>query len=228
MATWESLRRQAKQLENEAEAKLAQYSKAAGSSSSESFKAGTEQSSLLPLAWTQTEQMEAEIGDVLRRLTKVTNQMADVLDNPGVSAAPTNPSMMHVLQRHREILYDYSKEFHRTKVRGFFVSYVPERVWVAARLTGCTDMMLNERGKIDGAHGIADTVLEQAQATREQLDSQGRMLAKSRGRLGGVLQRFPAINSLVNKIGGKRKRDQMIVAGVLGVCAFILMWVAFR
>ncbi|KAI8614074.1 hypothetical protein BC830DRAFT_1129083 [Chytriomyces sp. MP71] len=163
--------------------------------------------------------------------------MADVLDNPGVSAAPTNPSMMHVLQRHREILYDYSKEFHRTKANIASARSHAELLSggmgggggsSSSAGMGIHDMMLNERGKIDGAHGIADTVLEQAQATREQLDSQGRMLSKSRGRLGGVLQRFPAINSLVNKIGGKKKRDQMIVAGVLGVCAFVLIWVAFR
>ncbi|KAI8830870.1 hypothetical protein BJ741DRAFT_328753 [Chytriomyces cf. hyalinus JEL632] len=93
---------------------------------------------------------------------------------------------------------------------------------------GLHDMMLNERNNIDRAHGIADTVLEQAYTTRNQLNSQGQILAKSRGRIGGVLGRFPAINNLVGKISSKKRRDQLIVAGVLGVCTFLLIWAVAR
>jgi Golgi SNAP receptor complex protein 1 len=40
--------------------------------------------------------------------------MGQVLDRP--SAVPTNPSMVHMLERHKNILYDYTKEFRRVKV----------------------------------------------------------------------------------------------------------------
>lgn len=40
--------------------------------------------------------------------------MGDFLDKP--SATPTNPSMIHLLSRHKDILYDYTKEFRRVKV----------------------------------------------------------------------------------------------------------------
>ena len=50
----------------------------------------------------------------LLQLTLVVNSMAELLDRP--SSAPASSSMMHMLQRHRDILYDYSKEFKKTKV----------------------------------------------------------------------------------------------------------------
>ncbi|KAJ3247072.1 hypothetical protein HDU78_005474 [Chytriomyces hyalinus] len=235
--SWESVRRQAKQLENEVELKLSNYSKCISSSSSDgaSISINMEAASLLP-AFSQSEQMESDLEDCLRRLTKVTNQMAEFLDSPN-QHMPTNPSMMHVLQRHREILYDYSKEFNRTKANAassrshaeLLSGGIGNRGGSSGNSgMGLHDMMLNERNNIDRAHGIADTVLEQAYTTREQLDSQGQILAKSRSRIGGVLERFPAINNLVGKISSKKRRDQMIVAGVLGVCAFILIWAIAR
>jgi Golgi SNAP receptor complex protein 1 len=41
--------------------------------------------------------------------------MGDFIDRP--SPAPTNPSMIHLLSRHKDILYDYTKEFRRVKVQ---------------------------------------------------------------------------------------------------------------
>ncbi|KAJ3093727.1 Golgi SNAP receptor complex member 1, partial [Physocladia obscura] len=159
-------------------------------------------------------------------LTQTTNKMAEFLDSPLFSNIPTNPSQMHVLQRHREILYDYSREFNRTR------QTISSARAHADLLSGSSmisrndtnsgmsvhDRLLNERDHIDGAHGIADSVLEQANLTREALDEQGRMLANARGRLGGVLGRFPAINNLVQKINTKKRRDQIVIAVVLGVC----------
>lgn len=40
--------------------------------------------------------------------------MGEFLDRP--SATPTNPSMLHLLRRHKDIVYDYTKEFRRVKV----------------------------------------------------------------------------------------------------------------
>ena len=43
--------------------------------------------------------------------------MGEVLERP--SATPTNPSMTHMLERHKDIMYDYNKEFRRVKVTVF-------------------------------------------------------------------------------------------------------------
>ncbi|KAJ3076572.1 Golgi SNAP receptor complex member 1 [Podochytrium sp. JEL0797] len=214
--SWETLRRQAKQLEQEVESKLSLYAKQ--SNQNDSTIISIEQANLLP-AWNQSESLESEIQDCLRRLTQTTNQMSEFLDTPHT---PTNPSQMHVLQRHREILYDYSREFNRTRANLSSARSHEELLSGGSSNRndnrdgmGMHDMMLNERNHIDGAHSIADQVLEQANITREQLAEQDAMLRRSHGRMGGILNRFPAINNLVQKISTKKKRDQMIVAGVL-------------
>jgi Golgi SNAP receptor complex protein 1 len=40
--------------------------------------------------------------------------MSEYLDRP--SATPSNPSMLHMLQRHKDIAFDYSKELRKVKV----------------------------------------------------------------------------------------------------------------
>lgn len=40
--------------------------------------------------------------------------MGDFLDRPSI--IPTSTSMIHLLGRHKDILYDYTKEFRRVKV----------------------------------------------------------------------------------------------------------------
>ncbi|KAI9328054.1 hypothetical protein BDR26DRAFT_842746 [Obelidium mucronatum] len=224
MASWEHLRRTAKQLENEAEAKLSLYSRSGNNNNSSG------DATIVNIG--ELSQMHP-LKHIPSKLTQTTNQMAEFLDTPHT---PTNPSQMHVLQRHREILYDYNREFTRTRAN---ISSAKSHAELLAGSSsssssnansgmGLHDMMLNERNKIDGAHGIADQVLEQANITREQLDQQGRIIQKSRSRLGGILNRFPAINNLVSKINMKKKRDQMIVAGVLGVCTFLLIWAVWH
>lgn len=48
------------------------------------------------------------------QLQSIITSMGQVLDRP--SATPTNPSMIHMLERHKDILLDYNKEFRRVKV----------------------------------------------------------------------------------------------------------------
>ncbi|KAJ3210140.1 hypothetical protein HDU83_005060 [Entophlyctis luteolus] len=181
---WELLRRQAKQLENEAEAKLAMFAKmsSGGAASADatvidigcvplvpltcSNSSSAEEASLLSV-WSQAESLQSDLEEVLKRLTQTTNKMAEFLDNPLTSNTPTNPSQMHVLQRHREILYDYSREFNRTKAT------IASAKSHAELLSGSSmsrsgrndsmsmqDMLLSERGHIENAHGMADAVLE--------------------------------------------------------------------
>ncbi|CAO3597249.1 unnamed protein product [Absidia cylindrospora] len=94
--SWDSLRRQARQLENEIELKLASLSK---------FGATT-------TARQQQQQPDTSLL-TLKVLQETINSMSQVLDRP--SATPTNPSIMHMLERHKNILYDYTKEFRRVK-----------------------------------------------------------------------------------------------------------------
>jgi hypothetical protein len=41
--------------------------------------------------------------------------MSEFLERP--SATPNNPSMLHMLQRHKDIAFDYNKELRKVKVK---------------------------------------------------------------------------------------------------------------
>ncbi|XP_074930191.1 Golgi SNAP receptor complex member 1 isoform X2 [Chelonoidis abingdonii] len=59
------------------------------------------------------ETMAVEIEQLLGRLTGINDKMAEYTNSTGVPSL--NAALMHTLQRHRDILQDYTHEFHKTK-----------------------------------------------------------------------------------------------------------------
>ncbi|XP_064856395.1 Golgi SNAP receptor complex member 1-like isoform X3 [Oncorhynchus nerka] len=116
---WEDLRKQARQLENELDLKLVSFSKLCTSySSSRDGRRGDSNSDTAPLLNNSTqdrmfETMSGEIEQLLAKLTGVNDKMAEYTSTPGVTSL--NAALMHTLQRHRDILQDYTHEFHKTK-----------------------------------------------------------------------------------------------------------------
>ncbi|KAF5911672.1 hypothetical protein HPG69_015649 [Diceros bicornis minor] len=113
------LRKQARQLENELDLKLVSFSKLCTSYSHSSARDGRRDSSdTTPLLNGSSqdrmfETMAIEIEQLLARLTGVNDKMAEYTNSAGVPSL--NAALMHTLQRHRDILQDYTHEFHKTK-----------------------------------------------------------------------------------------------------------------
>lgn len=92
--------------------------------------------------------------------------MSDFLDRP--SATPTNPSMIHLLSRHKDILYDYTKEFRRVKSniklardKANLINMVQDEIRIfnsGTRDNG--DYYLTERNRIESSHRMTDMVLQ--------------------------------------------------------------------
>ncbi|TPX37204.1 hypothetical protein SmJEL517_g00838 [Synchytrium microbalum] len=222
---WEVLKKQARSLEQEIENKLVGYSKLGSAGVASSSGGGNGQMGGFDAAFA----LEEEIDDLLKRLTQVVNVMSSVLDNPPPSI-PSNPSMMHNLQRHRDILFDYGKEFKKTKSNitsarehAELLNSVRDDISSFKSSRSPEDFLLSERNKIDNSHNMADIVLEQAYETRSNLSSQRASLLGTRGRMGGVLSRFPMITSLISKINTRKRRDSLIMAGVVAACIIFLM-----
>ncbi|XP_021081303.1 Golgi SNAP receptor complex member 1 isoform X3 [Mesocricetus auratus] len=118
---WEDLRKQARQLENELDLKLVSFSKLCTSYSHSSARDGGRDrysSDTTPLLNGSSqdrmfETMAIEIEQLLARLTGVNDKMAEYTNSAGVPSL--NAALMHTLQRHRDILQDYTHEFHKTK-----------------------------------------------------------------------------------------------------------------
>ncbi|KAJ3145726.1 Golgi SNAP receptor complex member 1 [Geranomyces michiganensis] len=275
-ASWESLRRQARALENDTEAKLSLYAKLSASAGSSTYAPSLHHQQQPPPSSSSASTaaaagVELELADLLARLTAVVAAMAQCLDQ-GLGGGGSN---MHMLQRHRDILYEYSKEFKKTKANikaardhaellgtnrdsgryvdlPFFTvatcgtrgikdlrinvdlslvsldSSHPPRSSYKSGVSTSQDMLLNERSRIDTSHRMADEVLEAAYAARGDLNDQRSILYGAKGRVGGVIARFPLVNDLLSRIHTRKQRDSLIMASVISVCACLLLWYMMR
>ncbi|PNJ34434.1 GOSR1 isoform 8 [Pongo abelii] len=228
---WEDLRKQARQLENELDLKLVSFSKLCTSYSHSSTRDGRRDrysSDTTPLLNGSSqdrmfETMAIEIEQLLARLTGVNDKMAEYTNSAGVPSL--NAALMHTLQRHRDILQDYTHEFHKTKAN--FMS-IRER----------ENLMGSVRKDIDGS-GVNnrrtelflkehDHLRNIAMATKENMTSQRGMLKSIHSKMNTLANRFPAVNSLIQRINLRKRRDSLILGGVIGICTILLLLYAFH
>uniref|UniRef100_A0A8C0RVF8 Golgi SNAP receptor complex member 1 n=2 Tax=Canis lupus familiaris TaxID=9615 RepID=A0A8C0RVF8_CANLF len=228
---WEDLRKQARQLENELDLKLVSFSKLCTSYSHSGARDGRRDrysSDTTPLLNGSSqdrmfETMAIEIEQLLARLTGVNDKMAEYTNSAGVPSL--NAALMHTLQRHRDILQDYTHEFHKTKAN--FMA-IRER----------ENLMGSVRKDIDGS-GVNnrrtelflkehDHLRNIAMATKENMTSQRGMLKSIQSKMNTLANRFPAVNSLIQRINLRKRRDSLILGGVIGVCTILLLLYAFH
>uniref|UniRef100_A0A3P9QCF2 Golgi SNAP receptor complex member 1 n=1 Tax=Poecilia reticulata TaxID=8081 RepID=A0A3P9QCF2_POERE len=216
---WEDLRKQARQLENELDLKLVSFSKLCTSYSSSRDGRRGETSDTTPLLNNSTQDrmfdtMSVEIEQLLAKLTGVNDKMAEYTNTPGT--ASLNAALMHTLQRHRDILQDYTHEFHKTK--GNFLA-IRER----------EDLLGSVRKDIETYKSVylADYSII-AMATKENMTSQRGMLKSIHSRVNTLANRFPTINSLIQRINLRKRRDSLILGTVIGVCTILLLLYAFH
>jgi len=173
---------------------------------------------------------EAELEEFLKKLSIVVDSMGETLDRPAGSSVAT-PAMMHMLQRHRDILFDYTKEFRKTKANiraardhSDLLSQVRDDIRSYNNGgSSATDYLLTERGRIENSSRMTDMVIEQAFLTKDDLDKQRTILEGSNKRMGGVAGRIPGINNLISRIHTRRKRDTYVMAGVVSTCVILIM-----
>uniref|UniRef100_A0A3P9CCS8 Golgi SNAP receptor complex member 1 n=1 Tax=Maylandia zebra TaxID=106582 RepID=A0A3P9CCS8_9CICH len=229
---WEDLRKQARQLENELDLKLVSFSKLCTSYSSSRDGRRGDTSDTTPLLNNSTQDrmfdtMSVEIEQLLAKLTAVNDKMAEYTNSPG--AAALNAALMHTLQRHRDILQDYTHEFHKTK--GNFLA-IRER----------EDLLGSVRKDIEtykSGSGVNNRRTELflkehehlrniAMATKENVTFQRGMLKSIQSKVNTLANRFPAINNLIQRINLRKRRDSLILGAVIGVCTILLLLYAFH
>lgn len=84
--------------------------------------------------------------------------------------------------------------------------------------------MLDERGRIDNSHNMADGVLSQAYAVNENFGMQRETLTSINRRIVGAASQVPGINSLMSKIGNKKRRDGIILGSTIAACLLLLLY----
>ncbi|XP_071484390.1 Golgi SNAP receptor complex member 1-like [Diadema antillarum] len=237
---WEDLRKKARQLENEIDLKLVSFSKL-GTSFSTITSNGFDSSDTSPLLSASNSEhmfhtMAMEIEQLLNKLSDVNDRMADYAGS--VSVASPSAALLHTLQRHRDILQDYTHEFHKTKAnieacreREELLGSVQREIDSYKSSSGLnrrTDLYLKENEHIRNSERIADETISVAMATKENLSSQKSTLKKISTSMNTMANRFPVLNSLIQRINLRKRRDSLILGGVIAVCLVLLLWYAFR
>ncbi|KAM6946308.1 Golgi SNAP receptor complex member 1 [Aplochiton taeniatus] len=240
---WEDLRKQARQLENELDLKLVSFSKVCTSySTPRDGRIGDPNADTTPLLNHSTQDrmfdtISVEIEQLLAKLTGLNDKMAEYTSTPGVSAP--NAALMHTLQRHRDILQDYTHEFHKTKgnflairEREDLLGSVRKDIETYKSGSGVnnrrTELFLKEHEHLRNSDRLMDDTVSIAMATKENMTSQRGLLKSIQGKVNTLANRFPAINNLVQRINLRKRRDSLILGVVIGVCTILLLLYAFH
>uniref|UniRef100_A0A672G5P2 Golgi SNAP receptor complex member 1 n=1 Tax=Salarias fasciatus TaxID=181472 RepID=A0A672G5P2_SALFA len=237
------LRKQARQLENELDLKLVSFSKlctsySGSSSSSQGHRTRDSRSDSLGSSHdNMLVAMTAELEQLLTNLTGVNEKMVEYINIPG--GVSHNAALMHTLQRHRDILQDYSHEFHKTKSnflslreREDLLGSVHRDIESYKSSTGVnnrkTELFLKEHEHLRNSDRLIDNAISIAMATKENITFQRGMLKSIQTRVTTLANRFPAINSLIQKINLRKRRDSLLLGGVIGVCTILLLLYTFH
>ena len=151
-----------------------------------------------------------------------------------------NPSMMHTLQRHRDIHYDYAREYKKLKQS---ISQLQDHAELlsgprqtrmtaddhASLLNNDPSMLLmQERRHLNQSHSMTDNVLDAAQSVKSALFQQRQSLYQSSSRMGSsVTSQLPSIGSLIQRIQVRRRRDSLILGLIAGICILLLLFYKF-
>ncbi len=84
--------------------------------------------------------------------------------------------------------------------------------------------MLDERRRIDNSNSVADGVLSQAYAINEQFGVQRETIASVNRRIVGAASQVPGINSLIGRIGAKKRRDGIMLGSFIAFCFLMLLY----
>lgn len=67
-------------------------------------------------------------------------------------------------------------------------------------------------------------MLSQAYAINESFGTQRETLASVSRRIVGAASQVPGLNSLIGRIGAKKRRDGIILGGFIAFCCLMLLW----
>ncbi|CAO3564088.1 unnamed protein product [Mortierella alpina] len=236
--SWDSLRKDVRQVESEIESKLTALSKFAvrtpagqNGAGAGAAGAGAGVGSSSTSTTVTGEELETNIEDLLEKLNRLVDAMSGQLDAQTQTNGQAPLSMVHLLQKHRDILHDYTKEYRKTRqnVRSARDhAQLLSSVWddistyknggVSGSGMSASDHLLNERSRIDGSHLLADSALEQAYATKDDLDRQRSTLLSVNQRINNVATQLPSVGQLIGKIQSRKNRDNVILSCVIGSC----------
>ncbi|CBQ73250.1 related to SNARE protein of Golgi compartment [Sporisorium reilianum SRZ2] len=167
-------------------------------------------------------ELENELDTLINQLSDAVDALTAKLDDPAV---PPTSAQLHAVQRHREVLFDFTRDFRRSKTN---VRHAIDRRDLLGNVQGDINALLAERGRIDNSHAMMDRTLEQAYATRSEFADQRSTLEGISTRMTSTAAQVPGLNSIITLIGRRRRRDSIILGCLIGVLTVLLLMFTFR
>ncbi len=178
-------------------------------------------------AITQATPSKQQIQDLLSQRQTILDALADLLQSdPSPGSRPLH------LERHREVLAEHSKESTRildrkkeAEDRENLLGTVSEDIRkFKGNAADEQGYMLAERDRIENSHGIADSVLAQAYATRDDFRVQSVNLQNIGQRIAASSRKVPGMSQLLGKINTRQKRNSLILAIVISLGVLFLLF----
>lgn len=217
---WAQLRQQARTYESQTESLFHTYSQ---------FSSAAD----LPPKPTEEERTtEAKIEELLEKRDSTISQLARLLDSE--TTLTSSALKQNNLSLLREKLSAHRRDLNRlrgtlqqardranllTNVRSDINEYRANNPEAQE-----AEYMLNERSRIDNSHNMADSVLSQAYAVNDNFLLQRETLASINRRITVAASKVPGINTLINRISARKRRDGIIMGCFIAFCFLTFFW----
>ena len=223
MEEWERIRREARAIESSLEDKSQEFSRLAQNMHSDAMYDDEN-----PLVESHEEQALAnEIENLLSALAECNEKM-----NSYIVANGGRTANVALLQRYREILFDYSTEFKKT------MSSIQRKRDSAELFSGARggeskgdtsgdpgmDQLLRERSAITSSLKSVSDVIGQGVEAKNRLMGQRQTLLGSGNTMSSVTAAIPGVNRVIEAIQRKKTRDNIVLALVISGCICFTLW----
>lgn len=219
---WEDLRKQAKQIEFDLDSKLASFGRMNFMTTSNSLSLIEKQQ----LSNSLSNEIDLKLSELYQIIEQM-NRMSESSEIP--RSQQTNAfTYKHHIQRHRDLYHDYMREYQRTK------TYLSQSVANMSKITqsdittdmdhrsSVSDLLLEEKAKLESSHRHTDQVIEMAFAARESLHTQRLSLLDSSRKSGWIFNGLNRARELISRISLRKRRDKYIMATVVLFCLILM------
>jgi len=226
---WEDIRKRARRLEADIDGKLVAFNRVSVNQGTPKVEKESDLESGEQTGDAVTSSLASELESLLTQLSETHQEMGRCVKDLG---AGEGARQSHVLQRHRELLHEYEKEFRKIKAnikeqreRDDLLHSVRKDIGeYKSAATARQDPLLRERGAAQGSIKAADGVLANAQSTFQALRGQRNLYSSIGSKISAFRARLPTIDSLVGRIQRRKKFESVVLAIVLAACACVVLY----
>ncbi|KAJ3431153.1 golgi snap receptor complex member [Anaeramoeba flamelloides] len=141
--------------------------------------------------------------------------------------------LLYQIQRNQQILFSFQQEYQKNrniikeKKEKFDLFHGNTRNKdnnISTEIDRSTENLLRERASLVGSNKAIDQVLGQAGSVHDKTKQQGNSFKNIGSKMGSARNKFPTVNTVIQKIKSKKNRDNLILGIVVAICLIILVW----